>query len=317
MNVRALFSFAIFGSFLIGCGGGAPKPTPVSPLAGNWLITGPWPTDTFSVPVTGGLGAFSLAMSFDVNGNNITASSHAIGFCTPTPPLAPPLILLPLISFAPESTGTVATDGSFTVQSPENTPLDSLLIQGRIPQGSAGQFSGSYLASFSAPAGSPLTGSTCVGNSAGMFTATSFPLVNGVYAATGKFQTLTNGVSTVTPVALQVNLQQGVTVLDPATGLSRPNNLAIGGSIQVQGSPCFTSGTANTQLRANGVPTSSMEGNFVSVNFTMDDGSMLNLTGTLTDSTEEHISGGFVAVTSGKCGTGIYTTQLTDLARQS
>ncbi len=156
-----------------------------------------------------------------------------------------------------------------------------------------------------------------MGNSAGMFTATSFPLVNGVYSGTGKFQTLTNGVSTVTPVSVQVNLQQGVTVLDPATGLSKPNNIAIGGSIRVQGSPCFTSGTANTQLRENGVPSSSMEGNFVSMNFNMDDGSTLNLTGILTDSREEHISGGFVAVTSGKCGTGIYTTLLTDLARQS
>jgi hypothetical protein len=215
-------------------------------------------------------------------------------------------------SFVAVSTGTVATDGSFTVQSPENFPFDSLSIRGRIPQGNADQFSGSYLASFS-----PSAGSTCVGNAAGMFTATSFPLVNGVYTGTGKFQTLTNGVLTVTPVTLQVNLQQGATVLDPATGLSKPNNIAIGGSVRVQGSPCFTSGTANTQLKVNGVPSSSMEGNFVSVNFTMDDGSTLNLTGTLTDSTADHISGGFVAVTSGKCGMGIYTTQLTDLVRQN
>ena len=61
MNVRALFSLAVFGSFLIGCGGGSPKPAApaVSPLAGNWMITGPLPST--SIPFSGmGTGLFSL-----------------------------------------------------------------------------------------------------------------------------------------------------------------------------------------------------------------------------------------------------------------
>jgi hypothetical protein len=90
MKVRALFSFAVFGSFLIGCGSGSPKQSApaVSPLAGNWLITGPIPST--GIPFSGmGTGLFSLAMSFDVTGDNITASGYASGFCTPesTPPI--------------------------------------------------------------------------------------------------------------------------------------------------------------------------------------------------------------------------------------
>lgn len=157
-----------------------------------------------------------------------------------------------------------------------------------------------------------------MGNSAGMFTATSFPLVNGLYNGMGNFQTLTDGVSTATPITVQVNLQQGASVLDPATGISKPTNIAIGGSIRVQGFPCFTSGTANTTLFGpSGEPLSSIEGNIVSVNFTMDDGSTLNLTGALTDSTESDISALFSAGLLGKCGGGPYFFPPMDLTRQS
>jgi len=310
MNVRALFSLAVFGSFLIGCGGGSPKPAApaVSPLAGNWMITGPLPST--SIPFSGmGTGLFSLAMSFDVTGDNITASGYASGFCASasTPP-----IYNAAFSFGSLTTGVVAADGSFTLQTPQNTPVTSLLVQGKVPQMNSDQFSGTYMASFNSTIGRP-----CVGNSAGMFTATSLPLVSGVYSGTGNFQTLTNGVSTATPITMQVSLKQGATVLDPATGLSKPSKIAIGGSIRVQGFPCFTSGSADTTLLPiGGEPISSIAGNTVVVNFTMNDGSTLNLTGSFTDATESHISALFFVVLSAKCTVGSPFFSTTDLTRQ-
>jgi hypothetical protein len=152
-----------------------------------------------------------------------------------------------------------------------------------------------------------------------MFTATSFPIVSGVYTGTGNFQTLTNGVSTATPITVQLNLQQGATVLDPSTGTSKPSNIAIGGNIRVQGFPCFTSGTANTTPLGviGGRPSSYIAGNIMIANFTMDDGSMLGFEGALTDSTESHISAHLSLFPSGKCGGGPYFFPQTDLTRQN
>jgi hypothetical protein len=310
MRVWALLSFAVFGSLLIGCGGGSPKQgaPAVSPLAGNWLIAGPLPTYGFTAP---GTGVFSLAMTFDVTDNNITASGYASGFCASnsTPP-----VYNEAFSFDSLTTGVIAADGSFTLQTPQNIPDYSLSMQGKVPEINAEQFAGTYAATFNSP-----IGPTCVGNSSGMFTATSFPLVSGVYTGTENFQTATNGIfSTASPITMQVSLQQGATVLDPTTGLSRPSNIAIGGNIHVQGFPCFTSGTANTTLfRVSGEPLSSIGGNIVRVNFTMDDGSTLNLTGALTDSTESHISAQLLLVPSEKCGAGSYFFSSTDLTRQN
>jgi hypothetical protein len=310
MNARALFLFAVFGSFLIGCGGGSFKQAApsVSPLAGNWLIVGPMPTYGFTPP---GSGVFSLAMTFDVSdNNNITASGFGSGFCASS---SSPPIFNDAYSFDSLSTGVVATDGSFTLQTPQNISGYSLSVQGKIPEINAEQFAGTYAASFNSPAGPP-----CVGNSGGMFTATSFPLVDGVYNGTGNFQTLTDGVSTATPITVQVNLQQGAPVLDPATGISKPSNIAIGGSIRMEGFPCFTSGTANTTLLGlSAEPVSFIQGNILLVNFTMDDGSTLGLTGALTDSTESHISALFSVGFTGKCAGGPYFFPSMDLTRQS
>jgi hypothetical protein len=310
MNVRALFSFAVFGSFLLGCGGGSPKQLapPVSPLAGNWLITGPMPTGGFTAP---GTGVFSLAMNFDVTGNNITASGYGSGFCASSS--APP-IYDSGFAFSSFTTGVIASDGTFTLQTPPTTPIYSLSVQGKVPESNAEQFAGMYAASFNST-----IGRGCVGNSAGSFTATSFPIVSGVYSGAGKFQLLTNGVSTATPVTIEVTLQQGGPVLDPKTGLSKSSNIAVGGSIRIQGFPCFTSGTANTTLFApTKQPLSSIQGNIMVMNFTMDDGSMLTMNGALTDSTESHISALFSVdpFTQG-CGAGSLLIPPVDLTRQS
>ena len=308
MNVRVLFSFAILGSFLTGCGGGSPKQADVSPLAGNWLITGPMPTYSFTPP---GTGVFSLAMSFDVSGDNITASAYGSGFCESN--VSPP-VYNAAFSFDALTTGVIAADGSFSLQTPQNITSYSLSIQGSVPKMNAEQFQGTYAASFNSPTGAP--GTPCVGNSAGMFTATSFPIVSGVYSGMGKFQSVTNGVPTVTPVTIEATLQQGATVLDSATGISTASNVAIGGTIRVQGVSCFTSGVVDTTVLHPGMePFSSIQGNVMRMNFKMDDGSTLGMFGVLTDSTEGHISASF-SVAPGGCGAGSSIFPAVDLTRQ-
>jgi hypothetical protein len=248
-------------------------------------------------------------MSFDVTDNKIIASAYGSGFCesNSTPPIYNAAYAIEGLT-----TGVIAADGSFTLQNPQNVSHYSLSMQGRVPAINTKQFAGTYAAAFNS------IGSRCVGNSSGMFTATSFPLVSGVYSGAGNLQSLTNGVPTATPITMQVSLQQGATAFDSTTGLSKPNNIAIGGSIRVQGFPCFTSGTANTTLFPySGEPSSSISGDIVRVNFTMDDGSTLNLTGALTDSTESHISALIEVFPSVKCGAGSYFSLATDLTRQN
>lgn len=312
MKTCALLGFTACGISLLlcGCGGGGSKPAApvVSPLAGNWLIAGPLPTYGFTPP---GTGVFSLVMSFDVTGNNITASGYGSGFCASNS--TPPIYNM-AFSFSSLTTGVIAADGSFTLQTPQNTPGYSLSMQGTVPELNTEQFAGTYAASFNSPAGPP-----CMGNSSGKFTATSFPLVSGIYNGTANIQSVTNGVlSSPTPITMQVSLQQGATVLDPTTGLSKPSNIAIGGTIRVQGFPCFTSGTANTTpLPINGEPLSSIAGNIVNVSYTMDDGSMLNFTGALTDSSESQILASFSMIPSANCGVDDVVSPSTDLTRQN
>jgi hypothetical protein len=60
-----------------------------------------------------------------------------------------------------------------------------------------------------------------------------------------------------------------------------------------------------------------VQGNMVVATFTMDDGSTLNMSGSLTDSTEAHISTATFVVNGGKCGTPPSFVHLVQLDRQS
>ena len=302
MSARAWLGFAVLGTglLLVGCGGGAPAVPPVNPLAGNWLIVGPMPTNGFSFsPVSG----FRLAMTFDITGNNITAAGFANAPCALVSP-PPPILGAALVSFGMGATGTITADGSFSLQTPATLPVASIAIQGKVPQANSGEWSGSYTASLNSSLGPP-----CTGSFMGPFTATSFPLVSGVYVGTGSSQTTVNGLQT--PVTFQVTLQQGGTVVDRATGKPFTSNLVLVGGIRVQGSPCFTSGVTGS------TPPSEVEGNQVVATFTMDDGSTLTIEGALADPTEARITTSVAIVTGGQCGKVPFVYQLRELDRQS
>ena len=305
MSVRAWLGAAACGAGLLlsGCGGGAPVAPAVSPLAGNWLIVGPMPTNVFSLPPVAS--TFRLAMTFDVTGNNIAAAGFANAPCAPVSPPPPlPILSASSVSFGTDATGTIATDGSFSLQTPANLPVASISIQGKVPQTNSAGWSGSYTASLNSSLGLP-----CTGSFGGPFTATSFPLISGVYVGAGSSQTTLNGPET--PVTFQVTLQQGGTVVDNVTGKPFTSNLVLTGSIRVQGLPCFASGVTSS------TPPSEVEGNQLVAAFTMDDGSTLTIEGALADSTETRITANVAVVTGGQCGKVPFLIQLPELDRQS
>lgn len=285
---------AVGGLLLSGCGAAsAPKPTApvVSALAGNWLLVGPMPTNLLDPTPTG----LRLAMTFDVNGNNIAAAGIGNNFCDNVGSL-----------FALGGSGSVAADGSFTLATPPDVPSQIVSLKGMVPQTGGGIWPGSYAVSLT----SPLV-PKCDANLSGTFTAMSFPLIGGVYAGTGSTQTTVNGVPTVTQVTYQVTLQQGATVMDPS-GKPLSRSSALLGSIRVQGSPCFTSGVADSTRPGT------VKGNRVDAIFTMDDGSKLAFSGSLADATETRLMENVAIVTGGQCasnGPSIY--HLPELDRQS
>jgi hypothetical protein len=276
---------------LSGCGGGSVTPsapkvasTPAG-LAGNWLITNSMPTWTPNAS-----SGFELALTVDVLGSSLVAAAFGDISCGSTGSL-----------FLDVMTGTVGADGSFTLQTQAGSS-STISIKGVAPQAAGEAWLGSFASSF--PAASP----TCAASNIGFFTATSFPLVSGVYTGTGSTQTLT-GVAA-TPITFQLSLQQGGTVTD-ASGKPFTSNVVLSGSIRVQGSPCFSSGATSS-----GSP-SSVEGNTINTAFVMDDGSTLILLGTLTDISEGHIATTDAVVSGGTCASVPTVYQLSGLDRQS
>ena len=294
MKIWAWLSFAAcgIGLLLCGCGGGS-TPAAVSPLAGNWLLVGPMPTNEISFPPPMSSGV-RLAMTFDVAGDQVIAGGFGNSFCDNNQAS---------FAFGGVAAGILAKDGSFTA-TPANSPLDTVSIKGTAPQKSGEPWSGSYTVSL----GGPLA-PACDANLSGTFTATSFPLVSGVYVGTGSTTVGTNAV----PVTVQVTLQQGGRVTNPGNGTASNyfSNTLLTGSIKVQGSPCFSSGATQS------TPASAVVGNMVDARFLMDDGSTLNLLGPLTDITEGHIATGIILVQGGKCGSPTNIIVLPRLDRQS
>jgi len=303
MKTWALLSLTACGISLLLCGcGGGNTPATVSPLAGNWLLVGPMPTNEISFPpAPPPSSGVRLAMTFDVVGDQVIAGVFGSNYCDNSQVS---------FTFGGVAAGILAADGSCTATL-KNSP-DTVSIKGTAPKGSGEPWSGSYTVSL----GDPLA-PACDANISGTFTAMSFPLVSGVYVGKGSTLGGVNGVPKAMPVTLQVALQQGGTMTNPGNGAASNyfSNALLTGNIKVQGSPCFSSGATQS------TPASSVIGNMVSARFLMDDGSTLSLLGPLTDVTEGHISTGIILVQGGNCGdpTGIPTNAIVvpGLDRQS
>jgi hypothetical protein len=263
------------GLLLCGCGGGsAPAAPVVNPLAGNWLIVGPMPTEF-------GSSGFQLTLTVDVLENKLFAAGFGNISCGD---YSKPF------TFPAGATGTIATDGTFSLQSLPGNSAVSLSIQGTVPKANDAPWLGNYTFSFNPPL-IGLFGGVCDSTLTGEFTAISFPLVNGIYTGTEAVGVGSNGV----PGTVQMLLQQGVMTTDSPSGKRYLNNIGLTGNIRVHGSACLSTGAIDSSV-------SGIQGNNVYAQFIMDDGSTLTLIGTLTDTTELHIAVNITQLIGNRCG---------------
>jgi hypothetical protein len=219
-------------------------------------------------------------MTIDAQDRNITAAGFGNHVCTG---------FTGSFSFGSVLTGTVAQDGTFSLGSSTIFPNMAMTLTGRTPAAGKAGWGGNYTVSFTDRPGFD----ACVETLSDTFTATSFPRLSGVYVGTASSTNTVNGVPATT-MSLQLTLQQGGSA--PARGHTVTSNIVLTGSIKVQGSPCFSSGTITS------TPSSAVLGNEVRAAFTMDDGSTLEVLGSMTDASESRIESSLVLVTGGQCG---------------
>lgn len=292
--VLMLLVFAALG----GCAGSPAPPatsapgTLTSPLAGNWLLLGtladfaPTPILFPPQPQTK---KTALAVSLDVSGSTITASAALVAqasTCGVTVDLGPIAV----------ATGTIAPDGSFTVTAPTLSSLAGALpvltLTGNAPQSVGAPWTGTYTISVVTPS---LNGSVpCSITQTGSFTAASLADVTGAYTGTGSFPTFLP-TTPQTPVSMSINLQQGADLYGPRVTAPAYSKLALGGSVQLTGIPCFSKGAISTEFP------SVVEGSRFLANFTAEDGTKAQINGLIDDSAAARLSILTIAVQGPQC----------------
>ncbi len=228
-------------------------------------------------------------MSFDVIGNNIIASADLQTTCGTSGGLG----LTVGATFGAVLTGTIAPDGSFSLSSPVQNPLTNLTVQGTVPGSAGASWMGKY--SFSSTPPEPVSAPPCVITQTETFIATPIGVVTGTYTGTSSTFTNLGNSTAATPVTMSLTLQQGAMLYNPLSAASVYSQLALGGSVQLQGFPCFSKGTTSTTLG------SEVEGSRLLVNFVMDDGSTVQLFGSILDIDSTRLSIDTLFVNGGQC----------------
>jgi hypothetical protein len=269
-----MVAFLLVGA--LGCGSGTPA-SPVtaaagSGLNGNWLITGTLP---FIDPLNFGNKAFGITMTFASTGNQITAGGTENVPCGNF-----------IVGGGTVLAGTLAADGTVSMQSTLGAPVPSLALTGKGPAAGASSWTGTYTYTS--------TNTSCPQTLTGPFTATRIADVTGTYAPAAPVQLMPASLgATPQPVTLTFSFVQGAML--PGTNQFDPELLS--GSVQIQGSTCFKSG-ATASLLGSGL----LGSNFVT-SFALNDGSIMNFLGDIEDtgSTRLVVQGLFVS--GGSCGT--------------
>jgi len=264
----------------------------VSPLNGNWWITGDLP----AIPANLQTEKFGLAATIDVVEDTIYASGSSFYPCTNSGDGGG-------LGMAPADLGS---DGTFTLQAATGTiqPTVQVNITGKAPAAAGQSWTGSFSATNSNAGCSPVAGS---------FTATPIASFSGTFQGTGSMAPAGTSLEPIDPslekqVTFTVNLTQGGSSSLDAQQLVRIVNSvnALTATISVTGLPCFTSGTTGTNR-------SGLGGNTFALDFTMDDGSTLHLVGYATEPAVASVTIGIATVRGGTCDNwaGIGKTTLT------
>jgi len=287
--LRLMAGAAICCAVLLGgCGTGVPvvvtpPVAPASKIAGNWLLFGAFPKAVESPTTQPG-----MAISFDAVGNNLVASAAISTTCGA-------MGLSFGARFGAAVTGTVASDGSFTVSSLNpggTTNITTLSVSGNVPTTAGASWSGTYALVASEPG--------CSFSQTGLFTATAVQDVNGTYAGTGTVLVASGtAIPANTPVTVSVALQQGAPLYTPF-GTTTSSRVGLKGSIQISGFSCFSKGNSSTSAASEVV------GGPLSANFVMDDGSTLMMVGSIDDVATSRLDVDFFQVNGGSCS-GFYS----------
>lgn len=271
---------------ITGCGAGSTTPADNSPspnsLNGNWLLLGSLP---FLSPTQHGNGAFGVSMTFSLVGDQIAAGGSIQVPCGQSSGTVTTFSSYDGGGIA--LSGSVATNGSFTAQTPATQPtqLPVMQIQGSVPSNGASSWSGSY--SFLS------NNSTCPFSETGTFTAVRIADLTGSYSGSGFFYPASgasggNG----QPVNVELTLQQG-----QATQTQSIDEAVVAGSVEVQGVSCFSTGQIASQPKWQ----SNLLGTQYLATFTMDDGSQLLLSANIEDTLSSRLGVASMLVSGGKC----------------
>jgi len=229
-------------------------------------------------------------LSIVVEGNQIYAHGDSVIPCAP-----PAFFSSEGGTF--ELTGQIAGDGTVQLNPPASFRSGSEVttISGSVPAAGATSWNGTY----SVVNGSTST-NTCFSGT-GSFSATPLPSIAATYAGSMSSNTNSFGVT--------MKLSQGT-----ATEVTEPNGtvyayLPLTGTLLVSGSPCFTTGSSAAGSSLAAIQ-SSIAGDFLNVNFDMDDGSRIVFSAFMT-SDETTLQQASFGVIGGQCNQSGYIGTLT------
>lgn len=276
---RACFLVVMSGlGFLAGCGGTPASTSNTSGiypanLTGDWKLAGALPDHT----VTNSPPAFGLTATFLAVNNAISGTVTAQLVCTGGG-------LITTGPFATIVTGTVAADGSFSLQTPTTGPGSSLtaVISGHVPATAGGAWTGNYVLSSSVTGCSPASGA---------ISASSFPSFSGTY----KGNLVANALTGQT-VSVSTTITEGGTYGSGSTAAYIPSLLA--GTITLQGAGCLTSGTPPSS-------SGSVQGNTLVALFQMNDGSTLQMLASAVSSDGSQLDVEFTDLGNGTCNSSL------------
>ncbi|HEY0307703.1 MAG TPA: hypothetical protein VGB94_06045 [Acidobacteriaceae bacterium] len=271
-----LATLLVFCAGLTACGGNPIAPvssTGYNGLTGNWALAGERATNSFPL----------LSAVIFVNGTDVAALGNFMVPCSNAPS--------PLIGAVGGSmglTGTLAADGTFTLTSlvlpvgPGYSP--QITIKGSLPAAGSSTWNGTYSIIVTN------SSSTCTANQSGSFTAQAIAPVSGTFAGT---LPLVNG-SSLSTASVSTHLVQGPASAPPGSSSTLTNAFPLSGTITIQGVSCFTHGTSIASF------TNMIEGDHYGVEFAMDDGSTVLMTGWMTDFSGKQLKGVF-GIIGGNC----------------
>jgi hypothetical protein len=262
---------------LVGCGSVILPVLPpyFSPLTGNWNIAGNRALAQYPL----------LSLAIFVDGSQITARGDVQVQCTNQGGGIGGTINL---------VGTVAADGTFQLAAPSNLPADGtqVVITGTVPSQGATAWIGSY-----SIVDAPTT--NCTFSKSAAFLATALAPFDGTYSGTIAGPATSNQPA---KVSFNITVSQGAAASSQRASGTTPY-FPLTATVTVTGLPCFTHGSTV----ANNFGANQIEGDFSSINFQMEDGSLLLFSGNFASPDESAINPALFAVFGGKCDQDAYS----------